>query len=192
MILTVRPRTFSRGQRLYALERDGDAVLLHSLGGGIVADPWLAHPLPPRAAVDDLEARSDDLAQDLASTMDAQARVLGPGDLTDQIAEEFAGWGAEIAVGLVARRGAKKVARALGTLVQRTAPERRASASDRIPCADIQIAETMLPTGRAGNAWVLTTPRGQLNVVVRPADAHAAQQRLADLVREASEPTSGD
>ena len=37
MILAVRPRTFSRGQRLYALERDGDAVLVHSLGGGIVA-----------------------------------------------------------------------------------------------------------------------------------------------------------
>ena len=182
MILAVRPRTFFRGQRLYALERDDDVVLLHSLGRGIVSDPFLAHPLPPALDAPGLAGAASDLQDELADEADRRHRVLGNDDLVDVVADEFAEWAAGLGVRLVAKRGSAKTAAALSALLQMSSDQRLAAARARLRPSDVVVTDADLPEGRTGAAWHVAIPGERLNVVVRPQDGDEAARRLIAIV----------
>jgi hypothetical protein len=182
MILALRPSGFIRGQRPYRLERLGPEVLVHSLGRGIVNDPFLAHPLPPVLHAPELAGAAGDLQHELAREADRRSRVLGNDDLVDVVADEFAGWAAGVGVRLVAKRGAATTAAALSTLLQMNPDRRTAEAHARLRPSDISVAEADLPEGRAGAAWHVTIPGERLNVVVRPHDGDEAARRLITIV----------
>lgn len=166
MILAVRPSGLIRGQRLYLLERPGPDVLVHSLGRGIVNDPFLAHPLPPALDAPGLAGAASDLQHELARDTDRRSRMLGSDDLVDVVADEFAGWAAGAGVQLVARRNSAKTAAALSALLRMSPDRRVAEAQARLRPCDVSVTDADLPEGRTGAAWHVAIPGERLNVVV--------------------------
>lgn len=182
MILAVRPSGLIRGQRLYLLERMGPDVLVHSVGRGIVNDPFLAHPLPPALDAPGFAGAASELRDELAREADRRSRVLGNDDLVDVVADEFAGWAAGMGVRLVAKRGSAKTAAALSALLQMSPDQRRVAARARLRPSDVSVTDADLPEGRTGAAWHVAIPGERLNVVVRSHDGDEAARRLVAIV----------
>ena len=182
MILALRPTGFIRGQRLYLIERMGPDVLVHSLGRGIVNDPFLAHPLPPALDAPGLAGAAGDLQDELAEEADRRNRVLGNDDLIDLVADEFAEWAAGLGVQLVAKRGSAKTAAALSALLQMSSEQRPEAANTRLRPSDVVVTDADMPEGRTGTAWHVAIPGERLNVVVRPHDGDEAARRLITIM----------